>query len=66
MDSYRVIVGMEPTNDYDKAKQDVMQAMISIGKLSPQQQRMLAEELIGAANVAAFLNVFREAFGKQA
>lgn len=33
MDNYRVTVGVEPTNDYEKAKQDVMQAMISIRKL---------------------------------
>lgn len=65
MDNYRVTVGVEPTNDYDKAKQDVMQAMASMRKLSPRQQRMLAEELVGAANVAALLNIFHQAFGKQ-
>lgn len=64
MDNYRVTVGVEPTNDYDKAKQDVMQAMASIHKLSPQQQRMLAEELVGAANVAALMNIFRQNFGR--
>lgn len=64
MDNYRVTVGVEPTNDYDKAKQDVMQAMASIRKLPPQQQRMLAEELVGAANVAALMNIFRQNFGR--
>lgn len=64
MDNYRVTVGVEPTNDYDKAKQDVMQAMASIRKLPPQQQRMLAEELVGAANVAALMNSFRQNFGR--
>lgn len=59
MDNYRVTVGVEPTNDYDKAMQDVMQAMASIRKLPPQQQRMLAEELVGAVNVAALMNIFR-------
>ena len=34
MDHYRVTIGVEPTNDYDKAKQDVMQAMISIDRKS--------------------------------
>ena len=64
MDNYRVTVGVEPTNNYDKAKQDVMQAMASIRKLPPQQQRMLAEELVGAANVAALVNIFRQNFGR--
>lgn len=64
MDNYRVTVGVEPTNDYDKAKQDVMQAMTSIRKLPPQQQRMLAEELVSAANVAALMNIFRQNFGR--
>lgn len=65
MDNYRVTVGVEPTNDYDKAKQDVMQAMISIRKLPLHQQRMLAEEFVGAANVTALLNIFQQAFGRQ-
>lgn len=64
MDNYRVTVGVEPTNDYDKAKQDVIQAMASIRKLPPQQQRILAEELVGAANVAALMNIFRQNFGR--
>ena len=64
MDNYRVTVGVEPTNDYDKAKQDVMRAMASIRKLPPQQQRILAEELVGAANVAALMNIFRQNFGR--
>ena len=64
MDHYRVTIGVKPTNDYDKAKQDVMQAMISIRKLTPQQQRMLAEELVGAANAAALMKIFRQNFGR--
>jgi len=56
MDDYRVTVGIEPTNDYNKVKQDILQAINSIRKLPPQQQRLLAEELVGAANVATLLN----------
>lgn len=51
MEEYKLTLGMEPTDDYKKAKQDLIQAMRSIQKLSPQQQQMLAEELFGAANV---------------
>lgn len=64
MDNYRVTVGVDPTNDYDKAKQDVMQAMASIRKLPPQQQRMLAEDFVGAANVAVLMNIFRQNLGR--
>jgi len=64
MDNYRVTVGVEPTNDYDKARRDVLQAMNSVRKLSPQQQRMLVEEFVGAANVAALMNIFQQAFGR--
>lgn len=64
MNNYRVTVGVEPTNDYDKAKQDVMQAWASISKLPSQQQRRLAEELVGEANVATLLNFFHPAFGR--
>ena len=61
MDNYRVTLGIEPTNDYDKAKQDIMQAMVSIRKLPPQQQQRLAEELFGAANVATMLTILNQA-----
>ncbi len=64
MDDYRVTVGVEPTNDYDKARQDLLQAMNSIRKLSPQQQRMLAEEFFGATNVAALVEILHQAFGR--
>jgi len=64
MDSYRVTVGVEPTNDYDKAKQEVIQAMTSVHKLPVHQQQKLAEELVGSANVAVLLNIFNQAFGR--
>lgn len=60
MGDCRVTVGVEPTNDYDKAKQDVMQAWASISKLPDHQQRRLAEELLGAANVAAAINLLNQ------
>lgn len=52
MDNYRMTVGIEPTNDYDKAKQDVMQAIllnshqafgrfILLGKVIPGQRPYL-------------------------
>ncbi|MCM1187007.1 MAG: hypothetical protein NC251_06305 [Lachnoclostridium sp.] len=62
MNDYRVTVGVEATNDYDKARQDVLQARNSVCKLPPQQQWMLMEELVGAASVASLLNLFQQAF----
>lgn len=41
MEEYKLTLEMEPTDDYKKAKQDLIQAMRSIQKLSPQQQQML-------------------------
>lgn len=33
MDNYQMTVEIEPTNDYEKAKQDIMQSMLSVCKL---------------------------------
>ena len=60
MEEYKLTLGMESTDDYKKAKQDLIQAMRSIQKLSPQQQQMLAEELFGAANVMVFVEILRQ------
>lgn len=58
MNHFKPAVSFEPTNDYDKAKQDVVKAMVSIRKLPQQQQQALAEELFGATNVATVINLF--------
>lgn len=50
-------MGIAPTDDYEKAKQDLIQVMQSIQRLSPQQQQMLAEELFGAANIMALIEI---------
>ena len=55
MEEYKLTLGMEPTDDYKKAKQDLIQAMRSIQKLSPQQQ-----ELFGAANVMVLSQILRQ------
>lgn len=64
MDNYRITIRVEPTNDYDKAKQDSMQAMISIRKLPLHQQQMLAEEFVGMEKVSVLQNIFHQAFGR--
>lgn len=60
MDNYQITVGVEPTNDYDKARQDVIKACDSVRKLHPWQQQKLAEELFGAANVAMLLRLLNQ------
>lgn len=64
MDNYQVTVGVEPINDYDKAKQDVVKALDSIRKLSPRQQQMLAEELVGTTKIAILLKLFNQGFSR--
>lgn len=60
MNEYKVSLGIEPTNDYEKAKQDLIQAMQSIQKLSPLQQQMLAKEFFEATSVMALLEIFQQ------
>ncbi len=58
MDNIKLTVGLEPTDKYLKAKQDLLQAIKSIGELCPQQRRHLAEELFGIQKVLIFEKVF--------
>ena len=51
-------MGIESTNPYEKAKQDLITAFQSFSMLPPLQQEMLAKELFGAANVAAVVNLY--------
>ncbi len=54
MEDYKILVGIEPTDAYEKAKKDMLQALESIHLLTPVQQQKLAEELLGAAKFASF------------
>lgn len=58
MEQIKPTVGIAPTNKYDKAKVDLLQAMSSVKQLTVQEQKMLATELFGAVRVAAVLNLF--------
>ena len=48
MNELKIALGLEFEDDYKKAKQDLLQAIKSIQKLSPKQQQQLAEEILGA------------------
>lgn len=63
MNRYRLNIGIEPLNDYDKAKQDLYQALVSIQKLTPQQQQELAKEFFGVANVVSMCNILQQYLG---
>ena len=51
MNNYRIKPELEPTDKYEKAKQDLLKAKKSIEDLSPEEQRALAQEVFGAARV---------------
>ena len=54
MNKYKLTFGIEPTDKYLKAKQD----------LSPQEQGVLAEEMFGVAQVAVAVDVFNKYLGR--
>ena len=63
MEKFKINLNIEPTNDYEKAKWDLLKAMDSIRALPPYQQQRLAEELFGAQVVAALAYIMQQYFG---
>lgn len=51
MEEYKLTLRIRTTNDYKKAKQDLVQTIWSIQKLSLKQQQILAKESFEVANV---------------
>ena len=49
--------------NYEKAKQDVLQAAKSIDELTPQQREQLAKDLFGASTVLTMYHLMRQYFG---
>lgn len=47
MNGYKIKPTIEPNDEYEKAKKDVIQAAISVQELTPQQCEKLAQELFG-------------------
>ena len=62
MGDYKITLGIEPTDEYKKAKQDIIQALTSVQKLSPQQQKDLITELFGTAKVSFAMQIFNQYF----
>lgn len=51
MEENKLTLGIGANNNYKKAKQDLIQTIWSIQKLSLKQQQILAKESFEAANV---------------
>ena len=63
MDNYKPTLGTEPTDKYEKAKQDLLQALKSYGELTSQEKECLMQEFFGVANVATVCNMLKQYLG---
>lgn len=63
MYEFKPTVGIEPTDKYEKARQDLLQALKSYDDLSPTEKESLMKEFFGVANVAAVCNMLKQYFG---
>ncbi len=63
MDNYKLTVGIESTDKYIKAKQDLLQALKSYGELTTQQKECLIKEFIGVTNMTAVYNLLKQHLG---
>ena len=57
MDKFNLTIGIEPTDKYLKAHQDLTQALKSYSELTPQEKERLMQEFFGAENVALVCNM---------
>lgn len=60
MYNYEIKPTIDPKNNYEKARKDVLQAMDSIQKLTQQQQQQLAYELIGIEAINSFVDLMNK------
>ena len=60
MEHYKVKINVEPTNEYEKAKLDLITAMKSIRALPPYQQEQLAKEIFGVQAVAELVRIMQQ------
>jgi hypothetical protein len=57
MADFKIVPDIQPVSQYEKARLDVLKARDSILKLTPYQQRSLAEELFGVAYVETIMKI---------
>lgn len=57
MDEYEMKVDIEPKNNYEKAKQDLIKARLSFDKLTAQEKQDLITEALGIEAMIELKNV---------
>lgn len=57
MDEYEMKVDIEPKNNYEKAKQDLIKARLSFDKLTAQEKEKLITEALGIEAMIELKNV---------
>ena len=62
MDNYKPVVGIEPINKYEKAKQDLLQALKSYGDLTSEEKECLIREFFDSSSVAMICNILKQHF----
>ena len=60
MDNYKITFGIEPTDRYLKAKQDIFEAWNSLNQLTVQEQECLMKEIFGVANIVALMETLKQ------
>ena len=63
MENYKLTVNIEPTDKYEKAKQDLLEARKSFSELSSDQQWYLISDIFGAEAVATLCQTMQKYFG---
>ena len=58
MDNYKITFGIEPTDRYLKAKQDIFEAWNSLNQLT--EQECLMKEIFGVANIVALMETLKQ------
>ena len=59
MNNFQIKLGIEPTDKYEQAKQNFINAIRSWQELTPQQRQQLATEIFGCEAVAYIQNLMQ-------
>lgn len=62
MNEFKMKVDIEPTDKYQKAKLDLLQAIKSFESLTPDNRKRLIEEVFGVARVAAVMELINNIY----
>ena len=54
MENYKITLGLEPSDKYTKAKQDLLQTKKSFDELNSQEKERLVKEMFGVEAVEQF------------